>query len=203
MTIIKIKKHTRFISRIIVLIMILGILSYFFYACHKKFSNFNNNGAIPQQYDTVNLQNNEIVLLKPDSIIDRIALLDEYTKDSMQILLDSTYAKKAYINLVGVIVKTADDYNIKKSKSLMFLRNYTDNSINPYKIRTQDFKPICDNTVQVLEVIQQKKFPLLDRKMNQLKYISSQVNSATNFNKQKHLLLFLEKTKDILYLMYK
>jgi len=206
---IKIEKKKPVWPWILLVIILLAAIAYFIYANSEEDDDYPDD-MDTEEIDDVNDNTLDDSTTYEDAVnySDTTNVLMQYSesiKDSTRIGTDSTYTKSALSNLVKVVIAKAEEYNVQSSKALEDLKSYTsqmDGMTNSSMSNTTDInknlKTVSTNIVSVLEAIQTKQFPALQKEVADLKQTAAKMTTTSLENQQATLQTFFRKANDVL-----
>jgi hypothetical protein len=205
---IKIEKKKPIWPWILLVLILLAVIAYFVYA-----NNENDDNSDDMEIEEVDDVNNntfndsttyEDSLYYSDSTNDMMQY-SESIQDSTRIGTDSTYTKMALQNLSKAVTAKAAKYNLERSKAMEDLKQYSgqmdgmsDSKMTNMTGISKNFKAVSGNIVTVLQSIQTKNFPALQKEVTDLKQTSDKLTSATIDKQQFMLQAFFRKANEVL-----
>jgi hypothetical protein len=209
---IKIEKKRPVWPWVIVILIVLGIVTYFIYENqdNDEYNDDLNDDMSTEQIDgSINQQSDSDYDLNQNyrSTFDEFSAFEESIADSTRIAVDSSYTKKAFSNLAKAVVAKADQNALQDSEAVNYLKDYTTLSANisntPQGAETsKNFKTTSDKIVTVLEAIQTKNYPALQSQVSDLKQTNAKVDGSMSMDKQQaDMNSFLYQCRDVLQAM--
>ncbi|MEO6346657.1 MAG: hypothetical protein ABIO60_01990 [Aquaticitalea sp.] len=205
---IKIEKKKPVWPWILLILVILAAIAYFVYANNEagdSMDDMNTTEIDSMEYDANTNSTTYEDTMDSTASTSSSMQYGESIKDSTRIGTDSTYTKSAFQNLSKAVTEKAAQYNLESSKSLEDLKNYASqmNSMGNSKMPnvggiSKDFKMVSTDIVTILENIQTKKFPTLQKEVADLKQTSNKLTSVAVEKQQTTLQMFFRKANDVL-----
>ncbi|WP_066218933.1 hypothetical protein [Formosa haliotis] len=209
---IKIEKKKPIWPWILGLIVVLGIISFLFYATNNNDDYMDDiNTNQPVMTDTISDNSNSsynnapssntTTKYKPSSTY--LVNVEESLKDSMKLGTDYIYTAKAFYNLANASASKAVETNLYNSTSLKNLESeliqFKSAQMGQEDFSKLDLKTLSSEITAVISEIQNKNAPNLDKEVSNLKTVSNELNASTDWAKQqKNIQDYLNTAYEIL-----
>ncbi|CDF78627.1 hypothetical protein BN863_9150 [Formosa agariphila KMM 3901] len=209
---IKIEKKKPIWPWILGLLVVLGIILFLFYATNNNDDYMDDtNTNQPVMTDTITdnsnatynnaPSSNTTTEYKPSSTY--LVNVQKSLNDSMKLGTDSIYTAKAFYNLANASASKAVEMNLYSSPALSSLESDL-NQFKSAQMGQEDFskidlKTLSSEITAVISEIQNKNAPNLDKEVSNLKTLSNELNSSTDWTKQqKNIQDYLNTSYEIL-----
>lgn len=213
---IKIEKKKSVWPWILVVLVILGIITYLVYSnsdlndrTDDFDDDFTNSQVIDSDSRAMDNKSTTGTAYMPGTSYDQYTAFEGSIRDSTRIAKDSSYTKKAYYNLCKAVAKKAEETKVEDSQALTDLKDFSmliTRVSSPLSSAesAKNFKTASDKVAKVLEDIQIKSYPELQSKVSDLKQVTSNMDGYTRMDQQQdNITQFLQKSRDILKEMNK
>lgn len=193
---IKIEKKKPVWPWIILILIILGIIAYWVYNNNYN-KDYENDDANIEQKDTIN---NNYLGNPQDAETNQYddgstAMMELMTalKDSSRFGTDSIFTKTALINLAKITVAKAKAFSLTNSTSFTELEHFVATNVSDMNGNqgtdnmemSKNFESVSDQIVTVIQDIQAKSFPNMQKQISDLKSTVSKLDGAVDLSKQQ------------------